>query len=124
MIRLLWLLVTQLWGVEVYISFQYTIQNNQIINEKLEYSKCMSHSSAPIITQIKYFPHHDTLAGVLKYEKEEIIDVLSKNGVFVSNCNITTNFYNNDKIKVTYLPQRFDIIFQDGYLIFKLKGTQ
>jgi len=111
-----------LLALQYYISFQYTIQNNQIINEKLEYSRCMDEKKLPIITTIKYFNKYNSIKDIFKYESENIIDILSKNGVIIHNSQKIINYYSLDKVKITYLPKRFDIIFIDGYIEFRLLG--
>ena len=109
-----------IFATEYYISFQYTIQNNQIINEKLEYSRCMEDKKLPIIKTIKYFNQHNSIKDIFKYEAENIIDILSKHGVIIHNNQKIVNYYSSDKVKITYLPKRFDIIFVDGYIEFRL----
>ena len=110
-----------LFATEYWISFQYTIKNNQVINEQLNISRCMHEINTPTKKEFKYFNHHKSLKDIFKYEKENIIDLFSKNGVILHNNQKIVNYYSDDKIKITYLPKRFDIIFQDGYIIFKLK---
>jgi len=111
----LFLFATQYW-----ISFQYTIKNNQIINEKLEYSKCMSEKKLPTIKTFKYFNKHTKLKDIFKYEKENLIDIFSKEGVILHQNQKIVNYYSDDKVKITFLPKRFDIIFIDGYMEFRL----
>ena len=111
----LFLFATQYW-----ISFQYTIKNNQIINEKLEYSKCMSEKNLPTIKTFKYFNKHTKLKDIFKYEKENLIDIFSKEGVILHQNQKIVNYYSDDKVKITFLPKRFDIIFVDGYIEFRL----
>jgi hypothetical protein len=113
-----------LYAIQYWISFQYTVYNKQVINQKLEYARCMHEINTPTIASFKYFYHHKSLKDVFKYEQNEIIDMLSKSGIILHNTNRTINFYPDDKIKITYLPQRFDIIYKDGYLVFNLKGTE
>jgi len=112
----LFLFATQYW-----ISFQYTMKNNQIINEKFEYSKCMYPTNSATIKEFKYFNQYKNLKDIFKYEKENLIDMFSKVGVIMHNNQKIVNYYSDDKVKVTFLPRRFDIIFKDGYIIFKLK---
>ena len=110
-----------LFATEYWISFQYTIQNNQIINEKFEYSRCMHSTTSKTIKEFKYFNKHTKLKDIFKYEKEDLIDLFSKEGVIMHNNQKIINYYSDDKVKITFLPRRFDIIFKDGYIIFKLK---
>jgi hypothetical protein len=74
------------------------------------------------IKVFRYFNKHNNIKDVFKNENEQIISLLAKNGVIVSDNSIIQNQYNNEKIKITYPPQIFDIIFKDGVMIFKLKG--
>ena len=112
----LFLFATQYW-----ISFQYTMYNNQIINEKFEVAKCMLQKNLPTIKQFKYFNQHSKLKDIFKYEKENLIDLFSKEGIILHQTQKIVNYYSSDKVKITFLPKRFDIIFKDGYIIFKLK---
>ena len=109
-----------LFATQYWISFQYTIKNNQIINEKLEYSKCMSEKKLPTIKTFKYFNKHTKLKDIFKYEKENLIDIFSKEGVILHQNQKIVNYYSDDKVKITFLPKRFDIIFVDGYMEFRL----
>ena len=113
-----------LFATEYWISFQYTIKNNQVINEQLNISRCMSEENLPTKKEFKYFNQHNSLKDIFKYEKEELIDLFSKNGIILHSSQKIVNYYSDDKIKVTYLPKRFDIIFKDGYIIFRLKGKK
>jgi len=81
----------------------------------------MTNKNLPIKKSFRYFYYHNSLKDIFKYEKENLIDLFSKNGVIIHNSQKIINYYSDDKIKITYLPKRFDIIFKDGYLIFKLK---
>jgi len=110
-----------LFSTEYWISFQYTMKNNQIINEKFEYSKCMNPINSKTIKEFKYFNEHSNLKDIFKYEKEKLIDLFSKEGVILHQNQKIVNYYSSDKVKITFLPRRFDIIFKDGYIIFKLK---
>ena len=119
MIRLLFVPI-YLFATQFYISFQYTIKNNKVINEQLNISKCMQELKLPIIKQFKYRYEHNKLKDIFKFEKEHLIDLFSKEGVILHNNQKVINFYPDDKIKITYLPKRFDVFFFDGYLIFRL----
>jgi len=110
-----------LFATEYWISFQYTMKNNQIINEKFEYSRCMHPITSKTIKEFKYFNEHSNLKDIFKYEKENLIDLFSKEGVILHQNQKIVNYYSSDKVKITFLPRRFDIIFKDGYMIFKLK---
>ena len=107
--------------MDYYLSFQYTVEDGQVINSQINYAKCMHSSNKKVIKYIKYFNQHNNIKDIFKYESENIIDLLSKNGIILHSDSKVTNFYLNDKIKITYLPQRFDIIFKDGYMMFGLK---
>ena len=109
-----------LFSTEYWISFQYTMKNNQIINEKFEYSKCMNPINSKTIKEFKYFNEHSNLKDIFKYEKEKLIDLFSKEGVILHQNQKIVNYYSSDKVKITFLPRRFDIIFKDGYMEFRL----
>ena len=109
-----------LFATEYYISFQYTIHNNQVINEQFNISKCMNQRKLKVIKTIKYFNKHTKLKDIFKYEKENLIDIFSKEGIIMHNNQKIVNYYPDDKIKITFLPKRFDIIFVDGYMEFRL----
>jgi len=79
----------------------------------------LTHSAT--IKEFIYFNQHKDLKDIFKYEKENLIDMFSKAGVIMHNNQKIVNYYSSDKVKITFLPRRFDIIFKDGYMIFKLK---
>ena len=81
----------------------------------------MTTSDKKVNKYIKYFNQHDNLKDIFKYESENIIDLLSKQGIILHSTSQINNFYLNDEIKITYLPKRFDIIFKDGYMLIGLK---
>ncbi len=107
--------------MDYYLSFQYTVKDAQVINSQINYSKCMTTSDKKVKKYIKYFNKHKNIKDVFKYESENIIDLLSQNGIILDGSSKINNFYLNDKITITYLPKRFDIIFKDGYMMFGLK---
>ena len=80
----------------------------------------MSEKKLPTIKTFKYFNQHTKLKDIFKYEKEDLIDLFSKEGVIIHQNQKIINYYSNDKVKITFLPKRFDIIFIDGYMEFRL----
>ena len=110
-----------LFATQYFISFQYTIKNNKILNERFDYSRCMDNKKLPTKKEFKYFYNHTSLKDIFKYEQSNLIDLFSKEGIILTDNQRIINYYLNDKVKITFLPKRFDIIFKDGYLIFKLK---
>ena len=81
----------------------------------------MESSNSKIIKEFKYFNQYKSLKDIFKYEKENLIDLFSKEGIILHQNQKVLNYISQEKIKITFLPRRFDIIFKDGYMIFRLK---
>jgi hypothetical protein len=56
---------------------------------------------------------------ICKKYKNQIIDNLLKYKIIVN-----AEYLQNDRIKIVFLPHRFDIIIKDGFAYFYLKGNE
>ena len=97
----------------------YVTHNYQLFSYKIEYSKAMTTSNSKTIHTITYYPKHKTIKEIFKYEADNIVDLLSKEGVIVFNNDKSSNYILQNRTKVSFPPKRFSIILKDGVLIMK-----
>ena len=81
----------------------------------------MKKTNSKTVKSLKYSTNYTSLDEIFKYEKDKLIDFFSKEGVVLHQHQKIVNYHSDDKVKITFLPRRFDIIFKSGYVVFDLK---
>jgi hypothetical protein len=115
------LLFSFLKAEDYFLSFSYTFKNQQIIHTELNYSKALTNSKQKTLNSYKISTDEKNLKKFFIVHKEEIIDIVSKNGIVLYE-NSTFGNSINDKIKITFPPRRFNIELNHGYVLLELKG--
>jgi hypothetical protein len=115
------LLFSTLQSEDYFLSFSYTFKNQKIIHTELNYSKALTKSNNKTIKYYNIYTDENNLKDFFMKHKEEIIDIISTNGVFLyQNSSFKRDI--NDKIKITFPPRRFNIELNNGYVLLELKG--
>jgi len=105
---------------DYFLSFSFINVNGKIIYANFNCSRALSYKNSPK----KYLfsiPLYKDIKTTCKIYKERIIDNLLKQKIFIySNEKL---FKNNltSRIKLIFLPKRFDIIIKNGFVKFYLK---
>lgn len=110
-----------LFATDYYLSFQFITHDYKLFSYKIEYSKALTNPKLKTIKTIIYYPEHKTLKNIFKYEADNIVDLLSKNGVIIYNNDKTHNFILQNRTKLSFPPKRFNIILKDGIMIMQEK---
>jgi len=117
---ILTILLTLINAKDYFLSFSFININGKIIYANFNCSKALSYKHSPK----KYLfslPLYKDIKTTCKIYKEKIIDILLKQKVFVySNEKLSKN-NSKSRIKLTFLPKRFDIIIKNGVVKFYLK---
>ena len=108
------------FATDYYLSFQITSVNNQIVANKIEYSKAMTHSSAKRKFLFSFPTDCKSIEKMLENNKDKIFNLLLKEDILVTSTSLINNrFY--EKSKISYLPKRFDIIIKNQVAYFYSK---
>jgi hypothetical protein len=110
-----------LFATDYYLSFQFVTHDYKLFSYKIEYSKALTNPKLKTIKTIIYYPKHKTLKNIFKYEADNIVDLLSKNGVIIYNNDEVNNFMIKNRTKLSFPPKRFNIILKDGIMIMQEK---
>ena len=105
---------------DYFISFAFIQKNGKIIYDKFncskplttKYSKSTFLFSLPLVKDIK---------TTCIYYKDKIIDFLLKDDIYLKKKKKMYKNYLKSRIKLTFLPKRFDIIIKNGEVKFYLK---
>ena len=104
---------------DYFISFSFTSLNNQIISYELNCAKAMSSKSKKIFL-FKFFTPYHNVKEICKYQSQILVDKLIKFNSFIYSDEIIKNDY-HFRIKLTFIPKRFDIIIKNQKAYFYLK---
>jgi len=105
---------------DYFISFSFLNINGNIVYSDFNCVRALSF----ITSDKRYlfsFPLHKDIKTTCKIYKEKIIDNLLKQKVFVYSDEKLFKNVLKSRIKLTFLPKRFDIIIKNGFVKFYLK---
>lgn len=106
---------------DYYISFKYYVKNYRLVYSKFNCSKALTNSKAPKKLLFSFKCRGDISECCFKY-KDKIVDLLLKKVVFISSNDHIEKTKLTTTQKLTFLPQRFDIIIKNGSIYFYIKG--
>ena len=108
---------------DYFLSFSIISKNGKIVYDKFNCSNALSNLNTPKIFLFR-LPLKKNIQTTCLYYKDFIIDKLLKKHIYVYSSDILYSNYLQNKIKITFLPVRFDIIIKDKEVYFYLKGTE
>jgi len=111
-----------IYAKEVFISFQYKINNYQLSFSRFECSYAMTHVNSSKKFLFMFPCAQNDILKCCSKNRDLIIDkLLQRNIIIFSRDRLINNSLNNSA-KLTFLPHRFDIIIKNGVAYFYLKG--
>ena len=109
-----------MYGDDYFISFSFVNINSKIIISNFDCSKALTFDSSKKKYLFK-LPLKKDIKTTCKEFKEEIITHLLKNEVIIYSNEEVKQKYIKSRVKLTFLPKRFDIIIKNGFVEFYLK---
>ena len=122
-IILLLIIIQFISARDYFISFSFVSKNGKIIYNKFNCSNALSNIDTPK-KLIFILPLKKNIKTTCLYYKDFIIDTLLKKGIYLYASDVLYSNYLKTRIKVTFLPIRFDIIIKDKRVYFYLKETE
>jgi len=102
---------------DYFLSYNAVIKNSVLISSKLECSKCLTNKTSKKKLLFRLDVDEKNAVKICKKYKNEIIDRLLQ-----YNTIINARYFTNDRIKIVFLPHRFDIIIKNSVAYFYIKG--
>ena len=106
---------------DYFISFSFINVNGKIIYTEFNCSPALSYKNSSE-KFLFFFPLNKNITNTCKKYENQIIDNLLKQKIYVYSNEKLTKGNLKSRIKLTFLPKRFDIIIKDNYVYFYLKG--
>jgi len=109
-----------LFARDYFISFTFVNINSQLVVNEFNCAEALSVSSCKR-SFLFSLPLKKDIKTTCNVYKEKIIDNLIKKGIIVYANEKRNKSYIRSRVKVTFLPRRFDIIIKNGVVKFYLK---
>jgi len=106
---------------DYFISFDFTSHNSKLVSFHFNCSKTMTNNFSKKIFLFKFKTSYKSVEKICKFQRDKIINNLLHNNFYIYSINSSLNNMFFSKQKGIYLPKRFDIIIEDGYVKFYLK---
>jgi len=122
--RILKILITInfLFANDYFISFQYKIKNYRVEFFNFNCAKALSVKNSKKVFLFSFPCDNENIQNCCLLNENKIVDFLLKKSVVISSEDELRSNSLQTSSKLTYLPQRFDIIIKDGIAYFYQKG--
>jgi len=105
---------------DYFLSFSFTSLNNKIVSYELNCARAMTNKNVKKIFLFKFSTPYHNVKEICKYQSQILVDKLMKLNSFVYSNEVIKNDY-HFRIKLTFIPKRFDIIIKNQVAYFYLK---
>jgi hypothetical protein len=116
------LIFINLYAKEVFISFQYKVDNYKLAFFNFNCSEAMTQKKGDKKLLFTFFCGADNELKCCYLHKDLIVSKLLEDKIIITSSDSLRNNSLNNSSKLTYLPGRFDIIINNGVVYFYKKG--